>query len=292
MIGVIIALVTALSWAGSSTLLKYLSAKVDTISLNTTRLWVGCVILLSFVFFSGRGIQLVQSDAIPVLMVAVSGIVAITAGDTIYIKSLSFMDVSRAFPIAQCTFPMLALLTAIFFLEESFTWFNILGATLVVLSVYLLTRRDRKVTAGRNIKTGTALALLAALLWAGGAVALKLGVTNMDNFVAAAIRISVATSALTVVAISQRSRGSLQFIRYGARNTGLAVGAGILTYGVAAAGYVTAMQLIGVGKTVLLTASAPLFLLPFSVFILKERPSRQALAGVFVSVAGMCLVAL
>ncbi|MFH1651708.1 MAG: DMT family transporter [Chloroflexota bacterium] len=292
MIGVIIALITALAWAGSSTLLKYLSARVDTISLNTTRLWVGSVILLVFVFLSGRSFDLSRADVLPILMVAVSGIVAIAAGDTIYIKSLSFMDVSRAFPLAQCTFPMLALFTAIFFLGESFTWFNILGASLVVLSIYLLTRTDRRVVANKNIGRGTALALIAALLWASGAVALKLGITNMDNFVAAAIRISVATTAVTVLALSQRSRGSLQFIRYGARSTMLAMGAGILTYGVAAAGYVTAMQLIGVGKTVLLTASAPLFLLPFSVFILKERLSLRAIVGVFVSVAGMCLVAL
>jgi DME family drug/metabolite transporter len=292
MIGVIIALVTALAWAGSSTLLKYLSARVDTISLNTTRLWVGSVILLAFVFLSGRGDDLVQTDSLSILMVAVSGIVAIAAGDTIYIKSLSFLDVSRAFPLAQCTFPVLALFTAILFLDEPFAWFNILGSALVVLGIYLLARTDRRGVANKATSKGIALALVAAVLWAGGAVALKLGVTNMDNFVAAAIRILAATIALTVLALSQRSRGSLQFIRYGARSTVLAVGTGILTYGVAAVGYVTAMQLIGVGKTVLLTASAPLFLLPFSVLILKERPPLLALIGVFVSVVGMCLVAV
>jgi drug/metabolite transporter (DMT)-like permease len=52
------------------------------------------------------------------------------------------------------------------------------------------------------------------------------------------------------------------------------------------------MHLIGAGKTVLLSASAPVFLLPLSVLILKERLSLLALVGVFVAVAGICLVAL
>ena len=37
-----------MSWAGSSIILKFLTAKIDTLSLNTLRLWVGSIILLSF----------------------------------------------------------------------------------------------------------------------------------------------------------------------------------------------------------------------------------------------------
>ena len=48
----------------------------------------------------------------------------------------------------------------------------------------------------------------------------------------------------------------------------------------------------GAGKTTLLSASAPIFLLPMSVLILKERLSLRALAGVCIAVAGICLVAI
>ncbi len=117
MIGVIIALVTALAWAGSGTLLKYLSSRIDAISINTMRLWVGSIILLVFVLLSGRYDIMVQTDSLPIFMVGISGIVAIAVGDTIYIKSLFYMDVSRAYPVSQCTFSVLTLFAASLFLN-------------------------------------------------------------------------------------------------------------------------------------------------------------------------------
>ncbi len=292
MIGVVVSLVAALAWAGSSTILKYLSSKVDAISLNATRLWVGSIILLSFVFLSGRAGNLFQTDSLAIVAVAVSGIVAIAIGDTVFIKSLSFLDVSHAYPIAQCMFPVLVLLTAILFLDESFTWVNILGGALVLLGISLITRTGKSMATDRIRGRGVALALVAAVLWAGGSIALKLGVTEMDSFVAAAIRIPTATVILTGLVFRQRRWHRLQFPKYSTRTVLLLVSTGILTYGVAAVCYVLAIQLLGVGKAVLLTAAAPLFLLPLSVFILKEQPNLPALVGVLLSVAGICLVAL
>jgi len=292
MIGVVVSLAAALAWAGSSTILKYLSSKVDAISLNAIRLWVGSIILLSFVFLSGRAGELFQTDSLAIVTVAVSGIVAVAIGDTVYIKSLSFLDVSHAYPIAQSVFPVLVLLTAILFLDESFAWVNIMGGALVLLGIYLITRTGKSRTADRFTGRGVALALIAAALWAGGSIALKFGITEMDSFVAAAIRIPAAAVILTGLVLSQRRWYRLQFPKYSTRTALLLVSTGILTYGVAAVCYVLAIQLLGVGKTVLLTAVSPLFLLPLSVFILKEHLKLPALVGVLVSVVGMCLVAL
>jgi DME family drug/metabolite transporter len=296
MLGAGVALITALAWAGSSTILKFLTAKIDTLSLNTLRLWVGSVILLAFVFLSGRGDDYLHTPLIPLLYVVASGIIAIAAGDTIYIKSLTFIDVSRAFPIGQCTFPVLTMLVAIFLLAEPFSWFNVIGAFLVVVGLYLVAVLGKGATAspasGRANARGVLLALTAAVAWTVGAVALKLGVTDMDSFVAAAIRIPISAIALTGLVLSRNRGGALQFKRYGPRNMVMAAGAGILTYGVAAVGYVTAMQLIGAGKTVLITAVAPIFILPLSILILKEKPTLYAIVGVAVCVLGVVLVSL
>jgi DME family drug/metabolite transporter len=296
MLGVAIALLTALSWAGSSTILKFLTASIDTLSLNTLRLWTGSIILLFFIFLSGRGDLYVATELAPLLLVMASGIVALAVGDSIYIKSLSFIDVSRAFPIGHCTFPVMTMVVAILFLGEPFTWFNGIGAALVILGVYLVAvfgeRERTPASAGANARGGV-LALMAAVAWTLGAVALKLGVTNMDTFVAAAIRIPVSALALTGLVLSRRRKdGTLQFRKYGRRNVVLAACAGILSYGVAAVGYVTAMQLIGAGKTVLITTMAPILILPLSILFLKEKLTRYSVLGVLTCVAGVCLVAL
>ncbi len=294
MLGVIVALVTALAWAGSSTILKFLTSSIDTLSLNILRLWTGSIILLSFVFFSGRVALLYDAELTALLLVMASGVVAIAMGDTIYIKSLSFIDVSRAFPIGQCTFPVMTMVVAILFLGERFTWVNGIGAALVIFGVYLVAVFGKGVgtpsSRGTNVRGGL-LALVAAIAWTLGAVTLKLGVTNMEPFVAAAIRITVSALSLTCLVLYRRlENGTLQFRKYGHRNVALAACTGLLAYGVAGVGYVTAIQLIGAGKTVLITGIAPILILPFSILILREKLSGYGIFGILTCVAGVCLV--
>ena len=296
MLGVGAALLTALCWAGSSTINKFLTTRIDILSINVLRLWVGSILLFSFIFLSGRWDDFISTPSQSFIFVIASGVIALAIGDTVYIKSLSLIDVSRAFPIGQGTFPILTMLVAFFLLDETFTWPNMLGAVLVILGIYLIAvvgkESSLRSAAGRvNIK-GVALVLAAALTWTIGASTLKIGVANIDTFVAAAIRIPAAAIVLTVFVLSQNRGVALQFRTYGARNISLAAIGGILAYGIAAVTYVTAMQLIGAGKTVLLTISGPLFVLPLSLFILKERPTRYTIGGIIMTVAGIYLVTL
>ncbi len=296
MLGVSVALLTALTWAGSSTILKFLSARVDSLSINMLRLWTASLILLPFVFLSGRGDAFFQTDWVPLLLVMGSGLVAVAGGDTVYIKSLSFIDVSRAFSITQCTFLVLTMVVAILFLGEPFTWVNGGGAALVVAGVYLLGafgRREKTTVASGANASGVLLALAAAVAWAMGAAALKLGVANMDTFVAAGIRIPASAVAVTGVVLSRNPGGeALRLRKYGRRNMALVACAGILGYGVGAVAYVTAMQLMGVGRTVMVTAIAPILILPFSILILRERLTLYAVSGILISVVGVYLVVI
>ncbi|NVM25934.1 MAG: DMT family transporter [Desulfobacterales bacterium] len=294
MLGAGIAILTALAWAGSSIILKSLTAKIDTLSLNTLRLWVGSVILLAFIPLSGRGADFLHTPFLPLVYVIASGIIAMAIGDSIYIESLSVLDASIAFPIAQCSFPVLTVLVAVLLLGETFTWITGAGTVLVVLGIYLIAAAGKRAKVSRVQETvsekGVIFALMAAAAWTTAAATLKIGVTDMDAFVAAGIRIPASAIVLSLLALRRRKKGTLQFKEYGHRSIALAAAAGILTYGVAAVGYVTAIQLIGVGRTVLLTTTAPLFVLPFSILILKETPTRYTIAGTFVCVAGICLV--
>jgi|TARA_B100000315_G_scaffold21266_1_gene18631 drug/metabolite transporter (DMT)-like permease len=54
LIGVAMALLASLGWAGSSIVVKHLAGKVDTLSINTIRLWIGSSLLLGFIVSTGR----------------------------------------------------------------------------------------------------------------------------------------------------------------------------------------------------------------------------------------------
>ena len=101
-LGSSVAFLCALAWAGSSTILKLLTAKIDTLSINTVRLWVGSLLILGFVALSGRGAEFLDSPLGPLVYVIASGILAMAIGDSIYIKSLSLLDASIAFPSSIC----------------------------------------------------------------------------------------------------------------------------------------------------------------------------------------------
>ena len=296
MIGTICALTAALSWAGSSTILKSLTTRIDTLSLNTLRLCVTSLLLLALIPLSGRGTEFINTPLMPLAYLIISGVIALAIGDTIFIKSLSYLNVSQAFPIAQCSNPVFTMLLAVLLLGESFTWVTGLGAFFVLLGIYLITSTRMAPSinsASRRIRgKGIILALIAGAVWAIAAVTLKLGVIGMDPLVAAAIRMSSATIVLLPFALSQRKKGALQLRKYGSRSLALAVTSGLIDYGIGMVFFIIAIQLLGAGKTAVLSATSPLFLLPFSVFILKERLTRLTLIGIFTGVTGICLVAI
>ena len=295
MMGAVYALTAALFWAGSSTILKFLTTRIDALSLNTLRLCGASLLLFAIILLSGRGTELVNTPLIPLAYLIISGVIALTIGDIIFIKSLSYLDVSRAFPIAQCSYPVFTMFLAVSLLGESFTWVTGLGTFFVLLGIYLITSTRMAPSINSALRRirgkGIILALIAGAVWAIAAVTLKLGILDMDPLVAAAIRVSSGTIVLLPFALSQRKRGALQLRKYGSRSLALALTSGLIDYGVGMVLFIIAIQLIGAGKTVVLASASPLFLLPFSVFILKERLTRLTLIGIFIGVAGIYLVA-
>jgi len=296
MMGAVCALTAALSWAGNSAILKSLTTRIDTLSLNTLRLCSASLLLLALIPLSGRGTEFVNTPLMSLVYLIISGVVALAIGDTIFIKSLSYLNVSRAFPIAQCSNPVFTMLLAVLLLGESFTWVTGLGAFFVLLGIYLIT--STRTTPGVNSTPrrirgkGVILAIIAGAAWSIAAVTLKLGALDMDPMVAAAIRMSSAVIVLLPFTLSQRKKGALQLRKYGSRSLALALTSGLIDYGVGMVFFIIAIQLIGAGKTVVLSSSAPLFLLPFSIFILKEKLTRLTLVGIFTGVTGICLVAI
>ena len=296
MMGAVYALTAALSWAGSSAILKSLTTRIDALSLNTLRLCAASLLVLPLILLSGRGTELINTPLMPLVYLVVSGVISLAIGDTIFIKSLSYLNVSHAFPIAQCSNPVFTMLLAVLLLGESFTWVTGLGTFFVLLGIYLITSTQMAPsihsTPGRIRGKGIILALIAGAVWAIAAVTLKLGALDTDPLVAAAIWMSSATIVFLPFALSQRKKGALQLKKYGSRSLALALTSGVVDLDVGVVLFIIAIQLIGAGKAVVLSSTSPLFLLPFSVFILRERLTRFTLIGIFTGIAGICLVAI
>jgi len=294
LVGVGMALLASMGWAGSSVILKFLTSKVDTVSINTMRLWTGMLVLFIFIVLSGKYTALFDIPVSALVYVITSGILAMAIGDTIYIKSLAMLDASIAFPIAQCAFVLFSGIAAITWLDEPYTWTTVIGAVLVIGGIYLIatggSNRIRSIDFQKVSLAGVGVTLIAAVCWTASAITLKVGSEGLDAFVVAAIRITFAAVVLTLVTLLRRKKQSVRFEHFDVSTLLLVATAGILTYGIAGVAFVFAIQMIGAGKAVLLTSTAPLFALPLAIIFLKERPTRSTIAGVVICILGVYFV--
>jgi len=297
MLGAGIALLTSLAWSISSICIKLVADKFDSLIINTLRTCVGSALLISLIMVTGRYEAFSHIPWESFVYVIISGLLAMVIGDTIYIKSVALLDVSIAFPLSQCSFILLAVLSAILFLDEHLTWVTVTGAIFVVMGIYFMTS-SRGLKRGSKEKKkvhpkGLLFILIAVILWTGATIALKIGVIGVDPVPAASLRITASAVVLIFLFFSRTKKGTTSYLwNSNKKNLLLIAASGLLTYGLAAVGYISAIQWIGAGKTVLLTASAPLFTLPLSILILKEKPTRFAILGVIISVLGVCLVVI
>ena len=289
--GVLMALLASLGWAISSVIIKSLTDKIDTITINTIRLWVGVSVLLLILAASDELGSLYALSTESILYIISSGVLAMAIGDTIYIKSLSLLDASIAFPIAQCAFVLLTTIGAIMLLGESYSLLTFTGGGLILWGIYLITVGSSKTTGDSQRlivnRKGVPVAIVAA-----ATLALKTGSVGGNAIAVSVIRTVSSALVLTLVALPRLLRPTPQTNQFSTRNILLVVAAGLSTYGLASVSYVLALQMIGAGKTAILITSSPLLALPFAIFFLKEKPTRKTLLGMMISTVGVVLVVI
>jgi drug/metabolite transporter (DMT)-like permease len=289
-----IALSATLAWALGMTINKFLSRTIGSVFINTVRLWSGFGTIIIFIWVFGKYEGIFSCSAIDLIFLAGSGIIAMALGDTVFIRSLSFIYVSQAYPVCQCTFFLLTVVIAILFLSETFTLLNIMGGVLILGGLYLVTGfgdQSRVPTLKSAQSKGLILTFLAAIAWTIGAVILKLGVTTINAIVAAAIRTFSGAAVLTIFQYGSQATNKQSFRKdIELTKLFLIILSGMLNYGVGGIAYVAAMQRVGAGRTVLITSLTPVFILILSVLFLKEKATSKSVIGTIICVAGVVLL--
>ncbi len=287
------ALFSALLWAIASVLMALGSKRVNVLPMNLVRCVVSSTFFLALLPFYG-GIAAVRSVPPSAwLWLVVSVLVLLVIGDTLYFRSLDLAGVSWAMPVAGIN-PLWAILLATLFVDEPLSWGLLLGAVLVVAGVALLSRSEIHHSNGQLIepaarRKGLLLAVLVSFLWAAGQVALKPATAGMHSVVANSIRQPMAM--LFLLALNVRT-GLWRELRHLDRRSWLLILlASFVGTAVGTLFFVMAIQSIGSGRTAVITTTAPLMAIPFSMVWLRERPTRWTVAGTFFTTVGIFLVA-
>ena len=276
----------------ASVLLTVGARRIHVLPLNLIR----CVISTAFFwallpFYGGLdALAAIPAAAWPWLVVSVLALLVV--GDTLYFRSMDLAGVSWAMPVASVN-PLWAVLLAWVFLDEPLSWTLVLGALLVIAGVVLVGRSagslvvDRPVDPGDR-RRGILLALLVSVLWAVGQVALKPATEGIHSVVANSVRQPLGMLMLLVLTLRE---GRWRALRKLDRQSWAVIGvASLVGTGVGSLFFVLAIQLAGAGRTAVLTSTAPLLAIPFSMLWLHERPTRWTLAGTLLTTLGIVLV--
>lgn len=291
LLGALALLTAAGLYAASSTLVKLEAARLNIFGHNAYRLILSAIVML-VILVATR--DLTDLARVPLwAYAALVGMVlcGLVIGDTIHYRAMLLIGLGRAFPIAN-SYPLVTLIIAALWLDEVVGWRELVGCLVTLVGVTLVALPTRHEPARpldrRTNLIGVGLALTAALLWAGANSFAKVALLGMDVITANAVRLPVA--ALLAWIIMGRQHRPPPPWRLPARTLaallitgpGAAVVAGLLTlYGV---------QTIGAARASILGASGPLFAVPLSLVVLRERLPARVIVGILLSVIGLGLI--
>lgn len=290
--GELAALGCAMLWSSSNVLMKSQIRRIDVIPINALRY------LFSFVFYavllwSTHKWGVVTSfplSAFGYLMLSM--LLGLVTGDTLHLKAIDMIGVSRATPIANI-YPLFTLVLAVVLLDEPITPPIVMGTMIIMASLYLLAssqlRQQKKNPAESDIRRkGILISLSAAVCWACSITVLKLGLREIDVIVATAIRVIAAGLPLVLLAylrhqftwFKQERRQGLKMVAL-ASLTGPCLGSLL---------FMAAVRYAGAGKAASLTATSPLFATLMSMTFLGEKLTAKLLAGIVLSIVGLWLI--
>jgi DME family drug/metabolite transporter len=296
MIGELAALGAAISWTISAMLYGKALQQTKPISANIVRLsCTSAVLLIILAVAAGFG-------ALPTLrldiaaLAAISGIVGLGLGDTLYMVSLKLIGVARAVPIT-CTYPLFNLLWAVFFIGEKVTLPLVLGVVIIFLGIWLLSHeKENSDVRGQNkvLFKGVAAALATAVLWSVSIAMMGIAVKETPSLNDALIINTIRTAAIAalLLALSPIIDRQRNFLKMKRRTVATLIIGGIVALGLG--WFFLAYSFIGIpeSQAVPISSTTPLFSTLVAVVLLREKVTARNVLGSVIVVIGIFLVFL
>jgi len=226
-----------------------------------------------------------------VLMLVLSVLLLIAIGDTAYFKAQNYVGVSRAFPITNLT-PLLTLFLAHALLGEPLTETILVGVLFIMGGIYFITQSPKNELSAHSEdghrQVGFGLALLAAISWSFGILALKVALGEISSISANSVRY---VFAILFLFLMGSWNGSIRKIRTYSRQTIKVVAiATVFNIMLGSLLSVDSIKFAGASKATILFSTSPLFALPIAVIFLGEAVSWKILFGTLMTVIGVWLV--
>ena len=302
LIGYILAVDAIITWALASLVYKKGLDKVDPKGTLLFRLCcvslftlIVSIIIGNFLIF----LSLERNELIFYLIMCLVSGLTVTIGDMCYFASLKKIDASRAYPLTQLSLIFVYPFAFIFFGEE-LTLSIIIGGSLILSSVFLLSKKDKEDieeegtdNASENVLLGVFLAIGTAFFWALAIISFhQARIISGDVFVTNFIRIIFATISISILGIFKREyySGFKKENREDLRYYAFMGIAGSLSLGLADSLFYQAAEINGLILTSTITANTPMVQQIFSIAFLKEKFRKRFLIACMLIIIGNYII--
>ncbi len=289
-VGEIASVLTSVFFSITAVIFTQASRQVGAMNTNRVRLIIALIylMLINLILF-GQPLP-IEAGLERWAWLALSGVVGLALGDMFLFRAYAIIG-ARMGMLLMSLAPVIGAVVAWMAFGETLRGGQIIGiaVTLIGIAWVVLTRAADDAPRPSGHGRGIVFGVLAATGQALGLVLSKQGMTNnFSPFAGNAIRMLAAAVAFWIVTVVQRQGGeTIRTVR--AHPTALKVLAlGALVgpvLGVSASLLAVQHAEIGVAST--LMALPPVFLLPISYFVFKERFGWQTVAGTIVAMIGV-----
>lgn len=277
------ALGSAFCWALAAILFNRVGSSVSALGLNVAK---------GLVAFFCLGILLITTEYVPVslqsgVVLALSGVVGICLGDTLYFVVLVRLG-PRLTLLLGSLIPFAVALMAFLFFQERIGITSLFWILLTIFGVgYVLWERAPQGEGHTRWKSGVMLGLLFVVAEAAGIMLTKLGVQDMPSIEATFIRQTAAIMGFSVWGLATGS--FLGWLRPLADSSlrGRVLVASLIGAFLGTWLSVLALKYTYASVAAAMNSTSPLFALPLAAWIMREKISQRALFGSLVAVLGV-----
>jgi drug/metabolite transporter (DMT)-like permease len=292
-LGEIAALLTAFCWTLSGIAYEKAGKKVGSLAVNYIRLIIG-FIFVSLYSLATRGLFFpMDATYHNWIWLSLSGFIGFFLGDLFLFQAYVEVGTRISLLIMASSPPLTALLEFIF-LKEKLDVISLLGMLITILgiAIVILSKEEGKKIKINHSKKGLICAFLGALGQAIGLIISRIGMGNYNPLAATQIRIIAGFIGFNIliiflkkfkqVKIALKDKKAMQEITIGSL-FGPFIG---VTLSLVSLQYTSA----GISSTI--SSITPVTIIPFSVFLFKEKVKLKEILGAIISVMGVAILFL
>lgn len=293
-LGEIAALLTAACWVGSSVSFEYAGKRVGTLVLNLMRLVISFVIITGINLIITQGFQNVNMTWSSFGILLLSGLIGFVIGDVFLFQAFIVIG-ARISMLIMALAPPLTAVMSYFLLQETLGSGQIIGMLVTVLGIIIvITGREqggKKLVVRHSVK-GILFAFLGAIGQALGLIFSKMGVRDLNPFVATQVRIFAGIIGfILILTYTRKWRPFFRTFRMGNVMRGITIGS-IFGPVVGVSLSLTAVKYTSTAVASTLMALTPILIIPVSIFLLKEKIKPNEVIGALVGVVGVAILFL